>query len=192
MSACAICGSTASESGSTLRAGEDEWRTCGSGCYQKAILLDANRRKCARCGSRIHATTIEALSGKIGSTGDARWTNSYFCSESCYEGGPWSMKREFLEYRFPPADSGGAKSGCFIATVAFGDPGCREVAVLRKYRDVRLLTSTSGRAVVAVYYFLGPYLAACVSRSTVCRGIVRRVLTRIVAHCDKELTDHDH
>jgi hypothetical protein len=70
--------------------------------------------------------------------------------------------------------------GCFLATAAFGE-GAPELEDFRAFRDRALLPTRSGRALVRVYYAVGPSLAAAVSRSPALRGFVRARLARVHA-----------
>jgi hypothetical protein len=71
-------------------------------------------------------------------------------------------------------------SRCFVATVCYGDENCREVVVLRSFRDRVLLQSRSGRFFVSAYYVLGPVVAQWLQSCPRTRTVVRRV---IVDHC---------
>lgn len=68
------------------------------------------------------------------------------------------------------------KSGCFIATAAYGSPFAPEVAIFRQFRDEILLASKAGTPFVRVYYFVSPPLASFVSRHQLLRTMTRRVL----------------
>jgi len=61
------------------------------------------------------------------------------------------------------------KSGCFIATAAFGSPVDPHVMSLRRFRDTRLLTNLPGRLFVSFYYRVSPPIAAFISHSQVLR-----------------------
>lgn len=80
----------------------------------------------------------------------------------------------------PSTDSGGGGGGCFIATAAFGSYLAPEVAVLRSFRDTRLLTNTPGSAFVRFYYSVSPPLAAYVGRHEAARIATRYLLAPIV------------
>lgn len=73
-----------------------------------------------------------------------------------------------------------AKSGCFIATAAYGSSNAPEVLLLRKFRDEVLLTSKVGKCVVSIYYFFSPPLASLVSRARVIGGLVRLMLLPVL------------
>lgn len=70
---------------------------------------------------------------------------------------------------------------CFVATVAYGSPLAAEVSVLRELRDRYLLTNAPGRALVSLYYVVGPRLARVVAEHDWLRSGVRTVLSSIVA-----------
>lgn len=67
-------------------------------------------------------------------------------------------------------------SACFIATAAYGTPGAEQIDVLREFRDVVLLQSTSGSQFVALYYRLSPPLAEVISGNSFLRTMVRELL----------------
>ncbi|HXG64847.1 MAG TPA: CFI-box-CTERM domain-containing protein [Blastocatellia bacterium] len=50
------------------------------------------------------------------------------------------------------------KSGCFIATAAYGSAFAPEVLIFRQFRDEILLNSTKGRAFITFYYAISPLL----------------------------------
>ena len=61
------------------------------------------------------------------------------------------------------------KSGCFIATAAFGSPVDPHVMSLRRFRDTRLVTNLPGRLFVLFYYRVSPPIAAFISHSQLLR-----------------------
>jgi subtilisin family serine protease len=79
-----------------------------------------------------------------------------------------------------PAGSGSDRR-CFIATAAYGSPLHPKVAVLRRFRDVYLLPTALGRALVAWYYRLSPPLAAVIRHSPRLKQAVVWALTPVVA-----------
>ncbi|WP_316836668.1 CFI-box-CTERM domain-containing protein [Pedobacter nutrimenti] len=57
------------------------------------------------------------------------------------------------------------KTGCFIATVCYGNYDAVEVRVLRRYRDEKLMPFLAGRLFVRFYYFISPTLAKQLDKS---------------------------
>jgi hypothetical protein len=76
--------------------------------------------------------------------------------------------------------SGGSKSGCFIATAAYGSYLHPKVAELRAFRDDYLLTNAPGRLFVKLYYRVSPPLADLIARHSVLRGATRLLLTPVI------------
>jgi hypothetical protein len=72
------------------------------------------------------------------------------------------------------------KSGCFIATAAFGSYLHPKVALLRAFRDERLLTNAPGRLFVALYYRVSPPIANLIARHELLRGAVRLLLAPVI------------
>ena len=74
----------------------------------------------------------------------------------------------------------GSKSGCFIATAAFGSPLHEHVTTLRNFRDRFLLTNRIGRNCVELYYRVSPPVADFIREHRSLRIVVRWILTPIV------------
>lgn len=66
--------------------------------------------------------------------------------------------------------------GCFIATAAYGYYDASEVRILRRFRDVYLLTNSWGRKFVAWYYRHSPRAAAVIHEHAVLRSVARVAL----------------
>ncbi|WP_243370718.1 MXAN_6640 family putative metalloprotease [Geotalea sp. SG265] len=72
------------------------------------------------------------------------------------------------------------KSGCFIATAAYGSYLHPKVALLRQFRDHYLLKNAPGRAFVSFYYRISPPLAAFIAEHSAARVLCRLALTPVV------------
>ena len=79
-----------------------------------------------------------------------------------------------------PIVTTGSKSGCFIATAAFGSPLHQHVTTLRNFRDRFLLTNRIGRNCVELYYRVSPPVADFIREHRSLRILVRWILTPIV------------
>ena len=72
------------------------------------------------------------------------------------------------------------KGLCFIATAVYGDPNCRQVLTLKKYRDDVLLLSPHGRFFVKTYYKLSPRFSLWLLGHPRAVKASRRLLDRLV------------
>jgi lysophospholipase L1-like esterase len=75
----------------------------------------------------------------------------------------------------------GGSGGCFIATAAYGTALQPQVALLKKFRDLRLLTNAPGQAFVQFYYRHSPPIADFIARHTAVRLLVRVALLPLLA-----------
>ena len=73
-----------------------------------------------------------------------------------------------------------SKSGCFIATAAYGSYFEKHVQILRNFRDVYLLTNDWGRAFVGFYYRHSPAIADVIAGNGGLRAAVRLGLAPVV------------
>lgn len=72
------------------------------------------------------------------------------------------------------------KSGCFIATAAYGTPFATEINILRQWRDSFLLNHILGKMFVKTYYTISPPIAEYISKRDKLRAIVRLALNPYV------------
>jgi hypothetical protein len=80
------------------------------------------------------------------------------------------------------------KSGCFIATVCYGNYEAKEVIVLRHFRDTILLKSYIGKLLVVTYYFLSPPLAKFISKYDLLKNLTRKfILSPIILRISKRI-----
>jgi hypothetical protein len=67
------------------------------------------------------------------------------------------------------------KSGCFIATAAYGTPTADEIDLLRDFRDDVLLKYSVGRSLTKLYYLISPPIAQWIARSERRKEVTRRL-----------------
>jgi hypothetical protein len=82
--------------------------------------------------------------------------------------------------RHVPAPPPQPKTGCFIATAAYGSPLALELDVLRAFRDRKMLRSKAGKIMVLTYYRVSPPIASLVARKEILKRIVRNCIDPIV------------
>jgi len=80
---------------------------------------------------------------------------------------------------------GPAKSGCFIATAAYGTALSPEIDLLRRTRDFHLTKSFLGRTFIKTYETLSPSLAKMIKGKKLPCWIVRQLLKPILFLCNK-------
>jgi hypothetical protein len=81
----------------------------------------------------------------------------------------------------PSTDSsGGGGGGCFIATAAYGSVLEPHVKILRDFRDVYLMPTSTGKKFVNLYYKYSPAVADVIRNHYVLRALVRWGLAPVV------------
>jgi hypothetical protein len=73
-----------------------------------------------------------------------------------------------------------SKSGCFIATAAYGTPMAHEIQILRRFRDLKMEPNAILRHVVFLYYKLSPPVAKVIASRENMRAFVRFCLKPII------------
>ncbi len=97
-----------------------------------------------------------------------------------------TMFAEVVSYKDRPASliaqydalSKPKNNGCYVATAVYGSYDCREVWVLRRFRDDNLAVSKAGRLFIACYYQASPTLIRILRPRAF--GLLRRALDRWV------------
>ncbi|WLE95932.1 MAG: CFI-box-CTERM domain-containing protein [Candidatus Electrothrix communis] len=74
------------------------------------------------------------------------------------------------------ASSSGGGGGCFIATAAYGTVLEPQVVLLKKFRDLYLLTNRTGYCFVQLYYTYSPPIADFIRQHDIIRFLVRILL----------------
>jgi len=72
------------------------------------------------------------------------------------------------------------EDACFVATALYGDIEHPVVRDLRHFRDTCLLPSCHGRAMVSLYYRIGPHLARLVRPTSATSRFLRSLLEGFV------------
>ncbi len=70
---------------------------------------------------------------------------------------------------------------CFIATAAYGSKLNPAVALLRQFRDAKLMTNIPGRKFVSFYYNISPPIAKYLAKNTILKWLFRIVLLPVIA-----------
>ena len=85
--------------------------------------------------------------------------------------------RDAVRYR-PGVKTSEPRNRCFVATAVFGESP--ETRTLRQFRDTVLQRHWIGRAAIAVYYFVGPWIADLLLAGRRRQAIARALLRPVV------------
>jgi len=98
------------------------------------------------------------------------------------DGGAESLASALTSFTAAPQPPPGAgnRTGCFIATAAFGSPLARQVEILRQFRDRYLLTNNPGQKFVAWYYRNGPTAANYIKDKPLTKAAIKAALYPLI------------
>jgi hypothetical protein len=74
----------------------------------------------------------------------------------------------------------GSNSGCYIATMAYGDYDHPKVLVLRNFRDETLERHLLGRWFIRAYYTTSPSLVKLLKNQKTVNNLIRATLNQLV------------
>lgn len=77
------------------------------------------------------------------------------------------------------------KSGCYIATMAYGNYEHPQVIVLRKFRDDVLQKYLIGRIFVKIYYFISPKIVLILKENHTINRIIRKMLDKLIKNINQ-------
>ncbi len=73
-----------------------------------------------------------------------------------------------------------AKEGCYVATSVYGSYDCKEVWVLRRYRDYHLDKSFVGKIFIKIYYAISPTLVKAFGNTKIFKSVCKNILDKKV------------
>jgi hypothetical protein len=80
----------------------------------------------------------------------------------------------------------GGSSGCYIATMVYGDYDHPQVMVLREFRDKVLSKNTFGRLFIKIYYRISPSLVQLLRNNSKANQCIKIILERIIKIINNE------
>jgi len=80
----------------------------------------------------------------------------------------------------PTSSSPSGSSGCYIATMAYGDYNHPQVMILRQFRDKVLDKSAFGKWFIKTYYYYSPKLVAKLKNKRTVNTIIRTALNQFI------------
>ena len=147
--------------------------------------------KCSECGKEVssNADACPNCGNPIKKGSASNQNNGTFCPNckiyvtpiaTSVGGGSCSFgKRE--TWKCPKCKRVLHRSGCYVATITYGDEDQVEVQFLRAFRDEIMRHSSIGRISIWVYYHAGPYAARIVELIPPLKPFCRKLLDTIVS-----------
>jgi hypothetical protein len=152
-------------------------------CSECGKEISSKAESCPNCGNPMKEQYNNSEGGALCPSCEVRVTPVV----TSVGGGSCSFgKRE--TWKCPRCGRVLRRSGCFVATVTYGDEDIVEVQFLRAFRDEVLSKSQVGRILIWTYYRLGPDIARVVELFPPLKDKCRQALDRIVERI--EATTH--
>ncbi len=85
-----------------------------------------------------------------------------------------------LKRQLNQVNTGGGSSGCYIATMAYGDYDHPQVMILRQFRDDVLNKSAYGKWFIKIYYHYSPKLVERLKNQRTVNIIIRKTLNQFI------------
>lgn len=77
------------------------------------------------------------------------------------------------------------EKGCYIATCVYGSYDCPQVWTLRRFRDCSLLSNTTGKLFVKMYYAVSPHLVRRLGKTYFFKKFWKVIIDYIVKHLQR-------
>ena len=91
-----------------------------------------------------------------------------------------NLKTQLASANTGGGSGGGGNSGCYIATMAYGDYDNPQVMILRQFRDEILDKSVFGKWFIKAYYHYSPKLVERLKNHRIVNIIIRKVLNQFI------------
>lgn len=95
---------------------------------------------------------------------------------------PSLTKSQRMMYDSTNSSSKRSSSGCYIATMAYGDYQHPQVILLRKFRDERLTRNLIGNHFITFYYSTSPHLVKLLKNNKRINSHIRRLLNTFIKY----------
>ena len=91
-----------------------------------------------------------------------------------------NLKTQLASANTGGGSGGGGNSGCYIATMAYGDYDNPQVMILRQFRDEILDKSVFGKWFIKAYYHYSPKLVERLKNHRIVNIIIRKILNQFI------------